>query len=83
MIVQEVINWGCNELIDCFSLFGRADHDLINIRCIYATPATWRKQKSLENFKVITPIRMSLGPATPRRRLADILVDDLGDSMRF
>ena len=27
MIVQEVVNWGCNELIDCLSLFGRADRD--------------------------------------------------------
>jgi SAM-dependent methyltransferase len=27
MIVQEVVNWGCSGLIDCFSLFGRADRD--------------------------------------------------------
>jgi 2-polyprenyl-3-methyl-5-hydroxy-6-metoxy-1,4-benzoquinol methylase len=28
IIVQEVVNWGHNELIDCFTLFGRADRGL-------------------------------------------------------
>jgi len=51
MIVQEVINWGVEEMIDCLSLLGRADRDAEKPPVFLRNPHYMLEAKLIKDFQ--------------------------------
>jgi hypothetical protein len=74
VLVQEVVNWGGEHLIDCLTLFARLDSYQSTHQYGFATHFLWEKQRSFSISKVPTaecPVRQKECPSlSPQDELA-------------